>query len=487
MAYGRVMLLSNPRVKAWVTTLLQHKDTLERAAGRGKLGEVLGCGHWGCVVDLVGTPYVLKLTVDPTEAHIWQKIVNLTNDEVYGGDGFPRIKKIFKLEPGIQYGRQGRVRTAYGIVREKIVPVFGGRELVTTAFTGEVLGMPHGWTWHETARLARQVPQNYKMQEFATALSALMRYREAAHLWHKYTPYSNYSRHAVLQKAEAAASHMCGSVGGPLGESLSMLASNGVLLRDVHFGNIGWRYLTDVEGEEGYTCLVIFDPGHTPTGKQQLPTEKWRQLAANPVRTPTESSPLLVLGALAVAGVVGWLVFRPKPAAASLPKLSGKALLVGDSLAVGLGPPLAKALAPVSLTTRAHISATTKDWTTGQYASELSPEGAEVVFVSLGTNDTAPGANIAGLEARFKALADSIRKAGATPLFLLPPELPWPRAPISDAIKAASAIMILPRAGLEHAGDKIHLTPKGYADWADDIAKQLKGGVVGHPVESFLL
>ena len=191
------------------------------------------------------------------------------------------------------------------------------------------------------------------------------------------------------------------------------------------------------------------------------------------------------LGLGAAAGAVAWF-FWPKDVEASLPKVGSKALLVGDSLAVGLGPPLSKALLPALLTTRAHVSATTKDWTAGQYASEVSPGGAEIVFVSLGTNDTVPGANISGLEQRFKTLADSIRKAGATPLFLEPPALPWSRQPIADAVKAANAILIKARAGLEHAGDKIHLTPKGYADWAADIAKQLKVGVVGHPVESFL-
>lgn len=191
------------------------------------------------------------------------------------------------------------------------------------------------------------------------------------------------------------------------------------------------------------------------------------------------------LGLGAAAGAVAWLLW-PKETQAALPKVTSKALLVGDSLAVGLGPPLAKALLPAVLTTRAHVGATAKDWATGQYASELSPAGAEVVFVSLGTNDTASGTSSSGLDQRFKSLADSIRKAGATPLFLEPPELPWSRQPVADAAKAAGAILIKARPGLEHAGDKIHLTPKGYADWAADVAKQLKGGVVGHPAESFL-
>lgn len=270
------MLFDNPaaRVKGWVKALLENQAALQRAAGGWQLGQVLGCGHWGCVVDLLDSPWVLKLTVDPTEAHVWSKLVSLFEDERYGEDGFPRVKKIFELQPGIAYGSQGRTRKAYGIVREKVVPVFSGNNLTTTPFTVQTLGMPHGWQVQQTANLAQQVPQNHKMQEFATALSALMKYRHAAHSFH-----DNRFREQSLQIAEQAAGRMYGSIGGPLGESLTMLASNEVLLRDVHFGNIGWRFLEEVEGQEGYTCLVIFDPGHTPTAKRELPAESWIQLA----------------------------------------------------------------------------------------------------------------------------------------------------------------------------------------------------------------
>jgi lysophospholipase L1-like esterase len=181
--------------------------------------------------------------------------------------------------------------------------------------------------------------------------------------------------------------------------------------------------------------------------------------------------------------VIGWVVLRRRDTAPAAPSIKSKALLIGDSLAVGLGPPLTKALAPAKFWFVAHVSATSKDWTTGKFASGLDEALAtikpEVVFVSLGTNDTAPGANIAGLESRFKDLAGTIRMMGAAPVFLLPPELPWSRQPVVDAVKAAGSVLIMPRLGLEHASDKIHLTPKGYADWAADVAGQLKGGVVG--------
>lgn len=133
--------------------------------------------------------------------------------------------------------------------------------------------------------------------------------------------------------------------------------------------------------------------------------------------------------------------------------------------------------------TLAHVGATAKDWTTGKYSSELDGALAttkpEVVLISLGTNDTAPGASVAGLDHRFSDLAETVRMMGATPVFLLPPELPWSRQPVADAVKAAGALLITPEAGHQHAPDGVHLTGKGYSDWASDVAGKVKGGDVG--------
>lgn len=294
-------LLSNPRVKPWVEVLLKHRSALERAAG-GKLGEMLGCGHWGCVFDMPNTPWVLKLTVDPTEAHIWSKILELIENEVYGANGFPRFKKLFKLEPGIPYGRTGKTRVAYGIVREKVAPVFKSARfgLELTEFSKQYLGLDHltvnvpvrgkPGAWQAVPapvlydRLRNKaitdlntVTQN-KVDEFVENVEMLVKYRLEARLWHKGGGFM--TREERKDRLERILNRMGGPVGGPLGESLNMLLSNGVVLNDVHQLNIGWRFLKDAGGQEGYTCLVVFDPGHTPTAKRQLPAEQWTQLAA---------------------------------------------------------------------------------------------------------------------------------------------------------------------------------------------------------------
>lgn len=293
-------LLANPRAKPWVEVLLRRKAALERAAG-GELGAMLGCGHWGCVFDMPNSPWVLKLTVDPTEAHIWSKILELVEEEVYGNDGFPRFKKLFKLEPGIPYGKSGRTKIAYGIVREKVAPVFkdGRFGVELTDFTKHHLGLdhltvnvpvrgkPNAWQTVPAPVLYQRLvskaveglderTQN-RVDEFVENIQAVQAYRNEARLWHKGGGFL--SREERAARLEHIVNRMGGPMGGPLGESLQLLLANEVVLNDVHLLNLGWRFLKEVEGHDGYTCLVVFDPGHTPTAKRQLPAEQWQRFA----------------------------------------------------------------------------------------------------------------------------------------------------------------------------------------------------------------
>lgn len=285
----RLELRDNPRIKKWVQVLLDHRANLERAAG-GELGQVLGCGHFGCVVDMAD-PWVLKLTIDPTEAHIWAKITELQAEEVYGHDGFTRLKRIFELKPGIKYG--GRMKRVYGIVREKIA--------VPLKWDKRASAAP---TLYTLRRLGIQVPDNYvanfnykdllkldvssmpkstlvkaNITEFVKAIEGLADYRYIASQWYRKLHVGR--RDEIRGQLQWVINHkFSGPIGGPLGESLSMLLDNEVVLRDTHLGNVGWRVFEDVDGEEAPESLVIFDPGHTPTEKRELPVEEWQQFAA---------------------------------------------------------------------------------------------------------------------------------------------------------------------------------------------------------------
>lgn len=284
----RVELRDNPRVKKWVQVLLDHREQLEKAAG-GPLGSVLGCGHYGCVVQMPD-PWVLKLTIDPTEAHIWSKILELEAEEVYGQDGFTRLARIFELRPGIRYG--GRMKRVYGIVREKICPAFwtSSQGNGVTAYTIRRLGME--WTEQYPPKFSHRTLRNLdvsshpraawvksNIDEFYNAVQGLLDYRYIATQWHDRL---HVSRRDEIKEdlREIIDKRFGGPIGGPVGESLGMLLDNDVVLRDTHLGNIGWRVVEDIDGDEAPLSLVIFDPGHTPTEKRtDIPVEEWQSFA----------------------------------------------------------------------------------------------------------------------------------------------------------------------------------------------------------------
>lgn len=202
----------------------------------------------------------------------------------------------------------------------------------------------------------------------------------------------------------------------------------------------------------------------------------------------TELSPLQLSLAGAAVGALAWL-FWPKKAEAKRP-LSSVAL-VGDSLGVGLGPPLAEALKPAKLVTQAHVSATARDWATGKYASELDAVLAkkpELVLVSLGTNDTVPPGKELSLELpeNFKTITDKVRKSGAKPVFVIVNQS-WSLQRVEEAAALAGARLIQTEGLSRNPGDPVHLTGNGYKAWAKIIASDLQGSsTVGHPVECFL-
>ena len=247
------------RVKAWVTELLTKREAVERAIGM-PLGNVLGCGHWGCVFDST-PPWVVKLSIDPTEGPIWSKIAGLVRDEEWGTLGFTEIKSIHRITPDITYG--GKRRKVWAIVREGVTPVYNDTRsrVQRTEFTEDVLAR-----------------SSHNEDDFERGMEGLRRYKTAAADWHAMhmTPRSYIQRRvSELARAEYGSiegaeqkmqrildGYFHGGLMAPLGESLNMLAAHGVYLRDVHSLNIGWHAARD---DNDWDRVVIFDPGHTPT------------------------------------------------------------------------------------------------------------------------------------------------------------------------------------------------------------------------------
>lgn len=249
------------RKKAWVTALLAKRTRIEGALGV-PLGEMLGCGHFGCVFQS-SRGLVVKLSIDPTEGPIWAKIRGLIEEERYGDLGFPEVTSITRLTPDIPYG--GRKKKVWAILRGEITPVFDLSKwgLRFTPFTREELGFDaHTEYWGGS--MAAYGPA---AEDFGKAIEGLAKYRALATDWHnKRRVRTGYDSDAELEaKIERTLSYyFSGAKAGGLGESLSMLASNRVYLRDVHIGNIGWHVAAAGDGDD-WTRLVIFDPGHTPT------------------------------------------------------------------------------------------------------------------------------------------------------------------------------------------------------------------------------
>jgi hypothetical protein len=262
----------NPRVKAWVTSLVENKDAIGRSI-KAPLREMLGCGHWGCVFDSRG-PWVVKLTIDPNEAPIWEKIIRLIDEERYGQGGMVRVKGLYRLEPGVMYG--GRMKRVYAIVREAVEPVFsdvrGSSVVELTKATKKKLSIKQSQrTFLRHTYQSYEIVTDYgplsspRIEDFITNISALTKYRVAAQEL-RYGQWPN--RQHTKDRLERIAYQLSGPYGGALGETLTMLLARNVILQDVHLFNIGWRKHRSIKGfGEEDTTMVIFDPGHTPAGR----------------------------------------------------------------------------------------------------------------------------------------------------------------------------------------------------------------------------
>jgi len=272
-------LLANPRIKKWVKEILDKREAIGRAIGM-PLEEMLGCGHWGCVVDSSG-PWVVKLTIDPNEAPIWEKITSLVEEEGWGGEGVVRVKGIYQLQPGVTYG--GRMKKVYAIVREAVDPVFteqSGRGLLISERTRAELGI------HSLEPIAYvqgykgpgslvpvdggwEVPVTDAVREFVITMHGLLLYRESAHSWYQLPRdrYMQATKEQLKDRIERINYSMGGYIGNAVGETLNMLLGNGIVLRDLHLFNIGWRKHSRINGSEMQKTICIFDPGHTPIGR----------------------------------------------------------------------------------------------------------------------------------------------------------------------------------------------------------------------------
>jgi lysophospholipase L1-like esterase len=158
-----------------------------------------------------------------------------------------------------------------------------------------------------------------------------------------------------------------------------------------------------------------------------------------------------------------------------------RVLLLGDSLAQGLGPPLARLAdaAGLSLVTRGVQSSTIQQWLAGSALADAIRQATPLfTLVCLGTNDMRaadPGAE----GRRAGELIDAIGRTGAdSVLWIGPPRLPFDSSAFRGALAAVIRLRDLrifdsQAHALSRAPDGIHMTPAGYRAWAESIAAWL--------------
>jgi len=210
----------------------------------GPLGEELGMGHWG-VVYALESPWVVKITVDPTEAPMWSKLGTL--DPLLMA-GLARSARIVRLLPDMPFEMEEF--PVFAIVREE-----------ADMFLAQVPGV---------------VPSERTLQELGQAgfnrvRYALGKYKVNAELYHNENGAWNNVEPSVRVRSSIEgmlnyAEKLMELPGAELlGGTLYHLTSKGIALRDVHLNNIGWRKYEIPEMGRLPSGLMVTDPGHTPT------------------------------------------------------------------------------------------------------------------------------------------------------------------------------------------------------------------------------
>jgi lysophospholipase L1-like esterase len=191
------------------------------------------------------------------------------------------------------------------------------------------------------------------------------------------------------------------------------------------------------------------------------------------VRDPTP----WVLGGVLVATGVGLAVAVRKhgePACRPSVAPGSRVLLVGDSLAVGLGPPLRSAFtrAGADFLALAKSGTTMTYWIAG--APRASVEAAlgsfspTLVLVSLGTNDSYGARSDEQLRSDVAAVHALATSRGAEMAWILPPSLPKPDRVGPLVRQAGLHGFESSRLPLRQA-DGIHPSGRGYAGWAEHV------------------
>lgn len=157
---------------------------------------------------------------------------------------------------------------------------------------------------------------------------------------------------------------------------------------------------------------------------------------------------------------------------------ASRILLVGDSLAVGLGPPLRELALAAGLELEVHGQQSTRidQWAGAPLLrARLDAFQPSLTLVCLGTNDMRQRAARETKRRQIGELVDVVAEGGGDLAWIGPPSMPFPDAGIRTVLReelGARGVALFDSAPLtiERADDGIHATRAGYWLWAEQIA-----------------
>lgn len=149
-----------------------------------------------------------------------------------------------------------------------------------------------------------------------------------------------------------------------------------------------------------------------------------------------------------------------------------RVILLGDSLAQGLAPPLGQLVTESGYDFASDVQPGTRveQWgASGRAEASAAGFGATVAIVSLGTNDAAANAEWqARFAARAVSLVERLKATGVRDvLWLIPPLMPFDLTTIAAGITNSGAAVFDARPiDMPRGPDRIHPTIAGFGGWA---------------------
>jgi lysophospholipase L1-like esterase len=188
-----------------------------------------------------------------------------------------------------------------------------------------------------------------------------------------------------------------------------------------------------------------------------------------------------IYSGIALAAGVGLVVAAspgasgPQPVAGGPPKprlgSGSRLLLVGDSFAQGLAPPLGELAKGLGVAFRAdgRLGTRIAQWAAQPWLSADLAWGPTMVLVSLGTNDMKlPQPAVE--QPALAQLAARLKSSGGRVVWLNPPTMPFPDRGVRAMI-AATGLEVFHSEALQlpRGPDGIHPTVSSYAGWAGSV------------------